>query len=140
MAENWASAKKQALRVLGDKGKIPDDKATFKFLDALDKAVDAYTKSLADLEKKVADLNSQYSKFSDMIDKYEVKVEDDDLGLDKKDKDQAKKIEQAQRILQDSLNETHKNCQDDLMLWLKASQSVSQLQDIEAKLSLGLSG
>ena len=138
MAENWASAKKQALRVLGGTGKIPDDKATFKFLDVLDKAVDAYAKSLADLAKNVADLDRQYSKFSDMIDKYEVKVEDDDLGVDKKDKEQAKKFEQAQRILQDSLNEIHKNCEDDLMLWGQASQSVSKLQDIEAKLSLGL--
>lgn len=105
----WGDAGKQAMKILGDKGQLPDLKAIAKFdHDVVGKAIEAFHKSRDDVETKMTDLQGQYEKLSSMIDQFEAKVEKSDLGLNEKDKEESKKIKEAGGILSDHLLDMEK--------------------------------
>jgi len=109
MAEGWDNATKQAMKVLGNKGKIPDGKPVWKFFDdVVAKAFDAFAKVRDDLEAKLTDLEGQEARFSSMIDQFEAKLQKDNLGLNEKDKEESKTIDKARDILLEYLNSCSK--------------------------------
>jgi hypothetical protein len=116
MANDWESAKDKALKLLGDKGKLPDDKFVYKVNDELMKSSDDFHKKRDDFEDVLSDCQAMLLKYSNAIDQLEAKIEGDDLGLDKKNKDDAKKIAAAKKVL------------------------TSCLKDIESKMDAGIKG
>jgi len=97
MADDWDDAQKKALKILGDKGKVPEPKMK-SYNDGATKAWNAFDKARDDIEAKLTDLEGAFEKISGGIDQYEAKLEKDNLGLDPKDKEDAKKIDQAKDI------------------------------------------
>jgi prefoldin subunit 5 len=97
----WETAKASAMKVLGEKGKIPEPKTLDKAGEGLDKAFEAFSKSRDDLEEKLVGLQDADSAVSHAFDQFGTLVEKSDLGLDLKNKDDAKKITQAKKILTD---------------------------------------
>jgi len=115
MADTWDDATKQAMKILGNKGQIPDAKALRKFYaDVVMKTFDTFAKVRDDLEAKIADLEGQLEKFSAMVDQFEAKVEKDDLGLNGNDKEESKTIDKARPILVDALNIWTKTADDNI--------------------------
>jgi hypothetical protein len=100
----WETAKASAMKVLGEKGKIPEPKTLDKASEGLDKAFEAFSKSRDDLEEKLVGLQDADSAVSHAFDQFGTLVEKSDLGLDPKSKDDAKKIAQAKKILTDYVN------------------------------------
>jgi hypothetical protein len=104
----WEQAKAGALKILGDKGQIPDPKAVDKASTAMDEAFAAFDKSRSDLEEKLLALQDSDSSVSHAYDQFGTLVEKSDLGLDSKNKDDAKKIVQAREILTDYVGQVVK--------------------------------
>jgi len=120
MADTWDDAAKQAMKILGNKGQIPDAKPLLKFYaDVVSKAFEAFAKVRDDLEGKLTDLEGQVQRFSSMVDQFEAKVEKDDLGLNAKDKEESKTIDKARDILVDFLNNVWSKSSDDNIKTLK---------------------
>jgi chromosome segregation ATPase len=124
MANEWVDAKKQALKILGDKGKLPDDKPLDKGFDAAEKAIGEFRKSRDDLEAKIAELQGQLEKYSSTCDQLEARLEKSGLGLDEKNKDEAKQIAQARGILCDALSVISKACEDDIKVFKEVARHV----------------
>jgi triphosphoribosyl-dephospho-CoA synthetase len=104
---DWGKASADAMKILGDKAKIPPvpaavnkacaafEKATTAFLAARDACAD----KLLEVENTNDAVGNALKQFSAVIDK-------EDFNLDAKA--DAKNIQQAQKILQDSLTESAK--------------------------------
>ena len=106
MADSWESVCKSAMKVLGDKGKIPKySTAVPKTSGAVDKAYDDYKKSRDDLKAKVLALQNADDAYRNAVSQFQDTIDEDDLGLDRKNKDEAKKIDEAQKILSKHLQE-----------------------------------
>jgi len=115
MADTWNDASKQAMKILGDKGKIPDFKTVLKFnVDVIGKALQTFYKARDDLETQMTDLEGMAEKLSGMIDQFEAKLERDDLELNEKDKEEAKTIAKAKEILSGYLDDCSKVCDSNI--------------------------
>lgn len=99
MADSWDAAKAAAVKVLGKQAKIPEPKAMAKADADLQKAYAAFDKSREDLEDKLVTLQNADSAIGNVYKQFGTLVEKADFGLDAKNKDDAKKIEQAKKIL-----------------------------------------
>lgn len=126
MADDWDVAKKQAMKILGDKGKIPEIKAQSAY-DGTKKTWAAFSKARDDIEAKLADLEAAFEKASGVVDQFEAKLEKDDLGLDPKNKDDAKKIDQARDILTNSVKGVEKFYEDDIKAFKELARHIIQL-------------
>jgi hypothetical protein len=136
MADGWDNAEKQALKILGDKGKIPEPKMKTYYAGAA-KAWDAFDKARDDIEAKLTDLEGAFEKVSSAIDQYEAKLEKDDLGLNPKDKDDAKKIDQAMGILLDWVKSSEKAWEADIKDLKQIARHVIQLGGYKPSTDVG---
>ena len=99
MATSWDSAKSAALKVLGNKAKLPEPTGIDKSMDGLDTAFEAFDQSRETIEDKVVALQNANADVKKAFEQFGKVVDKSDFGLDKKDKDDAKKIAIAQKIL-----------------------------------------
>jgi hypothetical protein len=100
MATTYEAAKAAALKVLGKDAKIPPVTSALKTAgDQVGKAYDAFKKSRTDLEAKVLALQNADSSAKNALKQYGEMLQVADFGLDEDDKEVAKNIEQAQKIL-----------------------------------------
>jgi predicted nucleic acid-binding Zn-ribbon protein len=136
MANEWDNAEKQALKILGDKGKIPDPKLK-SYNEAAAKAWNAFDKARDDIEAKLTDLEGAFEKISSAIDQYEAKLEKDNLGLNPKDKDEAKKIDQAKDILLAEVKTTEKAWEDEIKDLKEVARHVIQLGKYKPSTDVG---
>jgi mannose-6-phosphate isomerase class I len=106
MAMDWDKAVAAATKILGDKAKIPKlGSAIPKAVAAEDKAFDAFDKVRQDLKAKVLGEQNALQALKDAIVQFQDEIDEDDLGLDPKNKDDAKKIDSARKILSGALQE-----------------------------------
>jgi hypothetical protein len=101
MALKWDAAKAKAQTILGKDAKIPDAKFVAKLSAAHDAAYGAYTKARDDLETKLLDLQKNLANGKLEVKQFAEKLDDEDFGLDEKNKDDAKKIKDAQAVFKD---------------------------------------
>jgi hypothetical protein len=101
MAVTWDTAKSKAIKILGKDAKIPEPKAIGKLGGDLNAAWDAYHKSRDDLEDKVLDLQKMSASLKLTLQQFADKIDDEDFGLDEKNKEDAKKIKEAQSMFDD---------------------------------------
>jgi hypothetical protein len=100
MAKTWDSAVKDATKILGEKGKVPKlAPAITKSLTAFDKAYEAFDKARQDLKAKLLAMQAASDATKDAYVQFQDEIEESDLGLDSKNKDDVKKIADAQKIL-----------------------------------------
>jgi mannitol/fructose-specific phosphotransferase system IIA component (Ntr-type) len=106
MADSWEAASKSASKILGDKGKIPKYSAAVpKAAAAEGKAFDDFKKSREDLKSKLLALQNADEAHKNAISQFQDTIDEEDFGLDRKNKDEAKKIAEAQKILSGWLQE-----------------------------------
>lgn len=109
MAKLWEDVSKAAMQILGPQGKIPPESSS-----ATLKAAAASQKSWADIEaarKSLKDaLDAHEEKADNFLGAWRAHIDDvngDNLGLDpRKNKDDAKKIASARKLLVSYLNDT----------------------------------
>ena len=104
MVDWWQGTDKDALKILGDKGKIPKWPANIdKAIAAEDKAFDAFDKVRNELKKQLLAEQNAVDALKNALSQFQDQVEEDALGLDLKNKDDKKKIDQARKILSDKI-------------------------------------
>jgi hypothetical protein len=105
-AKTWNDAKAQALKILGDKAKIPEPKANLsKLMGDVEKADKEYDASVDVLQAKILALQNTNDAWKNAAKQFDDQVSKNDFGLDAKDADDKKKIQQAQDILSAYLDE-----------------------------------
>jgi hypothetical protein len=114
MAGEWDSAVKEAMKVLGDKGKIPKAPSSLgKARQEDDKSYKDFCKVREDLKKKVVEMQDSNDKWKNILSQYQDQRDEDDLGLDPRNKDDKKKITDARKILSDQLQTSIDNLLED---------------------------
>ena len=104
-AKHWQEAKATALKILGDKAKIPDPKANLtKFNADIAKADKEYDAAVNVLEAKILTLQNTNSAWKNAVKQFSDQISKSNFGLDEKGADDKKKIKQAQDILTDYLD------------------------------------
>jgi hypothetical protein len=99
MPMTYDAAKAAALKVLGNDAKIPPPSSAIKTSGDQDgKAYDAFDKSRKDLEAKLLALQNVESAWRNALRQYDDALQASNFGLDDKDDDDAKKIDQAQKL------------------------------------------
>jgi hypothetical protein len=100
MAEGYDKVKAAALKVLGNKGKVPDLPDTIKKAQtSWDKAYEEFTKSREACEAKLLAMQNANDATRNAAKQFGAKLEKSDFNLDSNDKDDQKKIQQAQDLL-----------------------------------------
>jgi len=98
MAETFESAKAKALKILGKDATIPSNKAMVKTAGDLFAAFAAYQKAQQDMEAKILAMQKALASHKLTIKQLGEKLDDDDFGLNAKDKEDAKKLKEAHDI------------------------------------------
>jgi hypothetical protein len=110
----WDKAKAEALKILGDKGKVPDVPDTIgKAADSKGKASDEFDKSREACEKKLEAVENANDALKNATKQFLAKIEKSDFGLDSKDKEELKKIQKARQVLTDTLDAAIKRREDE---------------------------
>jgi hypothetical protein len=96
MSAVWDKAKAAALKILGDKGEVPDMPDTVeKAAKAKGKAWDEFDKSREACENKLEAVENANDAVRNGLKHFLAKIEKENFKLDPKDKDDLKKIQQA---------------------------------------------
>jgi hypothetical protein len=99
-AKDWGEAKAAALKILGDKAKIPEPKGNIDKLFAdVEKARKEFGPAVSVLEDKIVALQNANSAWKNGVKQFDDQLSKSDLGLDGKNPDDKKKIRQALDIL-----------------------------------------
>jgi hypothetical protein len=99
----------QAQKVLGDKAKIPPPKTLpDKFQNDYEKAFKEFDAAREDSENKLLALENTVSAYTNAQQQNAAVYQREDFGLDRKSKDDAKKIKLAQKIFSDFFNNFQK--------------------------------
>jgi hypothetical protein len=99
MADDWNASAAKAQKILGKDAKIPQPKFVGKAAADWAAAWVAFKKAREDLEAKVLDMQNLESKMMNTVKQFEDSIEETNFGLDEKNKDDAKKVKDAQAIL-----------------------------------------
>lgn len=110
---SYDKAKSAAEKILGKSAKVPDLPPTVeKAIEARAKAVEQFNKSREDLEAKLVDVQNANDAIRNQTKQFEAKMEKEAFGLDPDSKDDAKKIQQARKLITDVLKTGVKNLAD----------------------------
>ena len=103
MGAQWDKAKAVALKILGDKGEVPDIGDAFeKARDSHEKAVEEFNKSREDCEAKLLAVQNTNDLGDKALKQLLAKIEKSDFNLNSKNKDDLKKIKEARQFLRTS--------------------------------------
>ena len=103
----WDNAVKAAMKILGDKGKIPKvNPAIAKARTVDEKAFDEFSKVRDELKKKVLASRDAQQLAKDAIEQYQDEIVESNLGLNARDKEDLKKIQEARKVLSDALQDS----------------------------------
>ena len=94
MASEWDKQRADALKILGDKGNVPDiPDAAKKANTTWDKAYAEFSKSRDACEEKLLAIENANDAMRNAGKQFETKIDKADFNLDSKDKDEVKKIQ-----------------------------------------------
>ena len=103
---DWRKPKQDALKILGNKGKVPDvPDSVEKSAEQFEKAIGAFLKAVADLEEKILTMENANDAQKNALKQFANKMDKDNLGLDPKSKEDGAKITKAQKLLAGSLQD-----------------------------------
>jgi hypothetical protein len=107
---DWDKAKAAAIKILGNKAVVPDLPASInKASETFDKTNDAFKASREECEGKLLEIEDATSALGNAVKQFQASVEKSDFKLDSKNKDEAKKIQQARKILTGELGSASKD-------------------------------
>jgi hypothetical protein len=107
------SCQQQASKILGDKAEFPDERPDMaKSQDDYGKAADAFNDARSKLEDVIQDFENAITTFENGLKTNRAAYEKEDFGLDKKNKDDQKKIAQALKIFMDFFARIQKKVDD----------------------------
>jgi hypothetical protein len=113
MEVDWDKSRQAALKILGDKGEVPDLPDTInQGGDDFDKAAGEFKKSREDCEAKLLAMENVNDAQRNAVKQFLAKIEKSDLGLDPSSKDDLKKIQKARKQLTDTLDASVKHFTD----------------------------
>jgi len=98
MLENWATIKAKALKILGKDAVIPDPKFISKLNADFEAKAATWRKAREEMEAQVLEFQNVQSKNRNLIQQFADKLSGDDFQLDTKDKENVKKIKEAQGL------------------------------------------
>ena len=108
---DYSDAKTAAMKILGDKAKIPELKGNMPKIKADSaKAEKEYRAAVDVLQSKILAMQDAMSSWKNALKQSQDLISKSDFGLDEKDNDDKKKIQQAQKVLDDSLDEGMETC------------------------------
>lgn len=108
----FEKAKANAVKILGKDGKLPKTPGDLaKDLAAFNKANQENVAARNEFEAKILAVKQAASKAADTANAYKDVFEGSDFGLDPKNKDQKKQIDQATKLLTDALDSDIKELQ-----------------------------
>lgn len=132
MADSWDSVSKAAMKILGEKGKIPKiSPGIAKARAADDKSFEAFDKAREELKAKLLATQNTREAVKDGISQFQDEIDESDLGLDPKSKDDAKKIAEARKILSDWLGQQIEVCEDDFKNLKELDKHLMSLMNYE---------
>ena len=100
MPENWDKAVAAAMKILGDKGKVPPMPNTLTSgIDKGQKSGGETAKAASDLQTKLVDVQKSLGDVMKLAQQFKATIDKDPLGLDPKTADDAKKIKEARALL-----------------------------------------
>ncbi len=100
MSENWDKTVAAAMKILGDKGKVPPmSSALSSGIDAGRKVAKETAKAASELQAKVVELQKSVGDVLRAAQQFQTAIDKDNLGLDPKNADDAKKIKQARAVI-----------------------------------------
>ncbi len=106
MPFDWDKTKAAALKILGKDGDVPDPPpALIKSVDEVSKAITGFNSAREDLEKTILTMENANDGVKNVLKQFSASLAKSDLGLDPKNKDDAKKIAQARKILLDRMGD-----------------------------------
>jgi hypothetical protein len=107
MADTWVKTRAAALKILGDKAKVPDSPdAVAKAAKSWDKSFEEFGKSRDACEQKLLAMENANDAERNAIKQFRATIAKADFDLDPKDKDDLKKIQQARDLLTDKLDDS----------------------------------
>jgi hypothetical protein len=133
MAKNWNATVAEAMKVLGKQAEMPDFKMDLhKVSDQFVQAVKGCKKSVDDFIGAIITLQGANLTVLASCAQVQSVIQKADFGLDEKNKDDAKKIAQARKILGDYAKNGWDNAKgnvDELAASLKKAQDVVKFID-----------
>jgi hypothetical protein len=100
MPENWDKTVAAAMKILGDKGKVPPMPNTLTSgIEKGQKTNKEAAKAASDLQSKVVEVQKSLGDVLRAAQQFQATIDKDNLGLDPKNSDEAKKIKQARGLL-----------------------------------------
>src|SRR4051812_43666609 len=113
--QNWAQAQAAVVNILGKEAKVPAPKVNLgKYSADSDKLAKEYAATVTVLQAKILALQNAQSSWKNAIKQVEDQMDASDFGLDEKDADDKKKIEQAHKLLSDYFDEQMQVCDDNI--------------------------
>ena len=110
----WLDAtQQQATKILGDKAQFPAEKPDMaKLQDDYGKAFQAFDDARDKIEDAIQDFENAITTFENGLKTNRAAYDKEDFGLDKKNKDDQKKIAQATKIFMDFFARIQKRVED----------------------------
>ena len=134
MSAIWDKAKADALKILGNKGEVPDLPGSVDSAgDTLGKANGEFDKAREALEAKVLAVQNANDGVSNSLKQFRAKIEKSDFKLDSKDKDDQKKIQQARDALVGVIDDAIKAYADDDKMLDEVDKHLEQLGKYQCK-------
>jgi len=126
MPDNWDKTVAAAMKILGDKGKIPPMTGAMNGqMDKGQKSIDDVSKAVSDLQAKLVDMEKACGDVIKAGQDFKSTIDKDDLGLDPKNPDDAKKIKQARALLDAYLDKGSKGTNTSLDQMTKFDNALS---------------
>ena len=105
MGADWDKAKASALKILGEKAKVPDMAGTVETAhQTFDKAIEEFNKSREECEAKILAMENSNDSVKNAMKQFLATIEKSDFDLDSKSKDDLTKIQKARKLLTDALD------------------------------------
>ena len=125
---DWNKARAQALKILGEGAEVPDaSDAVAKASKAFDETGKAFKTSREEAEAKLLEMDNANSAFLNAIQQFRARIEKNEFKLDAK-KD-AKKIQQAQKVLTGELDMATIKHRQQIVLGLHRWVRATEFQD-----------
>ena len=107
MGNDWNATKAEAMKILGNKAKMPDPKFSEAKVGAdYGKADKEYDAAVDVLQSKILALQNMSATTKNAVKQYAEQLSKSNFGLDPKEGDNKENIEKAQKLLDDYLEET----------------------------------
>jgi len=111
--KKWTAAVAKAKKTLGKTAKMPTPSTDpLTLIDAANKALDGLNKSREALVQQIESYKDSVDEVKNGMTSYSSKIAKADFGLNQKDPEDKKKLDQARKVLTDAVTKIVNECKD----------------------------